>query len=151
MNPASTDPPVPDTVVVVDTDVFSHLFVRSSGPDSRELRDLLVGRLPVIATQTEAELRVWPILSKWGPGKRAQLTGLLAATAIIPVTAVVVGAFAELTANCKLRGHALHQKQHTGDRWVAATAISIDRPLLTLDKIYDQAPGLTLLRGSKRY
>lgn len=42
-------------------------------------------------------------------------------------------------------GHALHAKDHTGDRWIAATAIRWGLPLLSGDGIYRRAPGLNLL------
>lgn len=46
---------LPAALVVVDTDVFSKVFVSTSGPDRRDLIDRLVGRLSVIATQTKAD------------------------------------------------------------------------------------------------
>ena len=63
----------------------------------------------------------------------------------MPVTDEVVAAYVELQVECVRIGHALGQKQHTGDRWVAATAIALDRPLVSLDGIYANAPGLALL------
>jgi hypothetical protein len=39
----------------------------------------------------------------------------------------------------------LHAKEHTGDRWIAATAIRWEIPLLAGDGIYRHAPGLRLL------
>lgn len=59
--------PGPSTLTVVDTDVFSRVMVRQTG--ARELRDRLVGRIPVIATQTRAELLAWPRLRNWGAAK----------------------------------------------------------------------------------
>jgi predicted nucleic acid-binding protein len=84
---------VPESIALVDTDVFSGLYVD-----------------PV----------------------RAERRGL-------PVDAT-------LTAACRRAGHALHDKVHTADRWVAAAAIAKRFPLLSGDAIYAAAPGLTLLR-----
>ncbi|MEK8069657.1 PIN domain-containing protein [Rhodococcoides navarretei] len=56
-------------------------------------------------------------------------------------------AYASLTAACRRVGHALHDKIHTGDRWIAACAISKEVPLLSLDGIYAGAPDLALLGG----
>lgn len=138
---------VPSNLVVVDTDAFSRLFLRPSTPaaDLRRLRDRLSGRVPVIATQTEAELRAWPLVRSWGTTRTTELTRLLDRTLIISVTAEVVDAYARLVAECGRTGHTLHQRQHTGDRWIAATAIALDRPLLAIDGVYADAPKLTLL------
>lgn len=48
-------------------------------------------------------------------------------------------AFAKLTAECKRMGHALHDKVHTGDRWIAACAIAKDIELLAGDGIFQNA------------
>jgi predicted nucleic acid-binding protein len=57
----------------------------------------------------------------------------------------VIDAHATLYAECRRTGHALYDKRHTGDRWVAACAIGKGVPLLAGDGIYRNAPGLTLL------
>lgn len=71
-------------------------------------------------------------------------------TATLPVDGAVVEAFAQLTADCRRLGHALHDKQHTADRWVAATAIAHDLPLLSGDGIFSRAPGLRLVEEVAR-
>lgn len=138
------NPSVPETFTVVDTDAFSHLFVAASSPRLRDLRDRLTGRIPVLATQSRAELLAWPRLGRWGERRSRDLAERLDATPTMPVTADVVAAYVELTVACQQNGHALHQKIHTGDRWVAATAIALNRPLLSLDSVFDGAPGLQL-------
>lgn len=135
---------VPAFLVVVDTDVFSRVYVSTTGPQYRELRDRLAGSLPVIATETYAELMSWPRLRDWGPGRTRAFDGILAATTVIPVTPEVVEAYVTLHVDCLRIGHALSQKVHTADRWVAATALALDRPLISLDGIYRGVPGLTL-------
>ncbi len=135
---------VPASLVVVDTDVFSRVYVSTTGRHYRELRDRLVGSLPVIATETQAELVCWPRLRGWGPGRTRELERILAATTVIPVTPEVVDAYVTLRIDCQRVGHALFQKVHTADRWVAATALALDRPLISLDGIYRDTPGLTL-------
>jgi predicted nucleic acid-binding protein len=57
----------------------------------------------------------------------------------------VIDAFATLTAGCRGNGHALAQKVHTGDRWVAASATAHGLPLLSGDRIYRGVPGLALV------
>lgn len=135
-------PSVPPTLIVIDTDVFSRVMVRSNG--AQDLRDQLVGKVPVIATQTRAELLAWPRLRGWGAARTEQLNGLIESTAVIPVTDEVVGAYVDLGVACIEQGHPLAQKIHSSDRWVAATAIALARPLISLDGIYRNAPGLML-------
>jgi len=57
----------------------------------------------------------------------------------------VIDVFAKLTSECKKTGHALGEKIHTGDRWIAATAIAYDLHLLSGDGIFSGAPDLKLL------
>ncbi|MCM3849991.1 hypothetical protein ND486_27755 [Pseudonocardia sp. DR1-2] len=134
---------VPATAVVIDTDAFSHLFVLNRA--SRELSDRLVGRVPIIATQTRAELLAWPGLRSWGEARTERLHRILRSTLTVPVTDDVVNAYVELRVECTSRGHALGQKVHGADRWVAATAVALARPLIALDGIYAGAPRLSLL------
>jgi predicted nucleic acid-binding protein len=63
----------------------------------------------------------------------------------VPVDERVIDAFVQITVDCRRSGHALGQKEHVADRWIAATAIAIRRPLLASDGIYFDTPGLELL------
>jgi predicted nucleic acid-binding protein len=56
----------------------------------------------------------------------------------------VVSAYAALTAECRRVGHALYDKVHTGDRWIAACVIAKQFDLLAGDAIYQDAPNLAL-------
>lgn len=105
----------------------------------------LQGRIVVVATQTRAELKAWPLLKGWGATQRARMNQILSSTSTVPVTEDVVDAFVALTVRCQHAGHALAQKEHVADRWVAASAIALARPLLALDRIYEGTPDLELL------
>jgi predicted nucleic acid-binding protein len=50
--------------------------------------------------------------------------------------------YAQLRADCEHLGHALGQRQHDADRWVAATALRLGLPLVSNDGIFDNVPGL---------
>ena len=52
--------------------------------------------------------------------------------------------YAKLRADCEAAGHALGQKEHTADRWIAAVAIRLGIPLVSNDGIFEAAPGLIL-------
>jgi hypothetical protein len=56
----------------------------------------------------------------------------------------LVAVYATLRADCEAAGHALAQKQHTADRWIAAVAIRLGIPLVSNDGIFAGAPGLLL-------
>jgi len=57
--------------------------------------------------------------------------------------------YAELKDDCVRTGHALGQKLHDGDRWIAATAIRYGIPLISDDSIFCNAPGLQLITELK--
>jgi predicted nucleic acid-binding protein len=56
----------------------------------------------------------------------------------------LVAIYPTLRAECEAAGHALAQKQHTADRWIAAVAIRLGIPLVSNDGIFRGAPGLIL-------
>lgn len=139
---------VPQDVVVLDTDAYSQLYVRqgATAAPKQAVKDVLVGRTVAIAVQTRAELLVWPELRGWSTDRADRLRDQLDNTPTVPVNDLVIEAFVRITVDCRRRGHALGQKAHVADRWVAATATAISRPLLATDGIYLDAPGLELLR-----
>ena len=51
---------------------------------------------------------------------------------------------AQLRADCAAIGHALAQREHNADRWIAATAIRLGIPLVSNDTIFKAVPGLAL-------
>jgi hypothetical protein len=52
--------------------------------------------------------------------------------------------YAQLRADCVAAGHALGQKEHPADRWIAATAMRLGIPLVSNDGIFRGAPGVEL-------
>jgi len=57
---------------------------------------------------------------------------------------------AQLRADCEKVGHALTQRVHDADRWIAATAIRLGIPLVSNDGIFVDVPGLELESGLTR-
>lgn len=51
---------------------------------------------------------------------------------------------ATLRVACEQRGHALGQREHEADRWIAATALRLNVPLVSDDRIFEAVPGLVL-------
>ncbi len=141
-------------MVLVDTDVMSTV-VLPGGVKGRATRlggewiERLTGRSVAIAVQTRVELLTWPLIARWGPERTARLRASVDAVPTVQVSVEVQDAFIELTAVAQHTGHAIHAKDHTGDRWIAATAIAARLPLASNDGIFDDLPGLVRLTDSR--
>jgi len=138
-----------DDVVLVDTDVFSCVVVtpRDRDPRVTTWRRLLIGKEVALASQTEAELLFGAFSDGWGPRRMGVLRAEIACRVRLAISSEAIDAWARLRADCGGHGHALGDKAHMGDAWVAATAIAYDLPLLAGDGIFRGAPGLRLLDG----
>jgi predicted nucleic acid-binding protein len=111
--------------VLLDTDLFSKVFVQSPRDDiGRAWVAALAGRTVVIAVQTEVELRVWPLLRNWGEQRTAQLLQRVTSVPTIQINESVQAAYVGLTVWAKETGHGIGAKDHTADRWIAATALA---------------------------
>jgi predicted nucleic acid-binding protein len=134
--------------VLVDTDVFSRVFVATgTSAEGQRWSSALAGRTITIAVQTEVELRAWPLLKRWGSKRTAALEQQLASIGTIQVTSPVQAKFIELTVWAKATGHAIQDKAHTADRWIAATAIAYDLEIAAGDGIYSDVKDLRRLKG----
>lgn len=141
---------VEETVALVDTDVFSGLYVDPDRAARRGLpveswRGALAGRQVVLSFQSRAEVLAGARASNWGTARIADVVAQLDRIPTIPADSAVIDAYATLTASCRRTGHALHDKIHTADRWVAACAMAKQVPLLSGDRIYAGAPDLALI------
>ncbi|GMU79045.1 MAG: hypothetical protein AMXMBFR46_18380 [Acidimicrobiia bacterium] len=129
--------------VVVDTDVFSARFV----PDStlaRRYEPLLVGRVEYLSFQTVAEVRYGALQRGWGNARRGRLEAAMARVEVVHTGDELIRVYAELRVACTRAGHALGQREHDADRWVAATALRLGVPLVSNDRVFDGTPGLAL-------
>jgi predicted nucleic acid-binding protein len=136
--------------VVIDTDVYSALITDPERAARRGLpvlswQDALVGARLLISFQTRAEVLAGLRAGNWSDTRQHAALARLATAPTIPADGEVLDAYAELTSLCRRAGHALHDKVHTADRWVAACAVAKGLPLLSGDGIYRGAPGLSLL------
>ncbi len=136
--------------VVIDTDVYSALYTDPERAGRRGLPvtawlEALAGDRVLISFQTRAEVLAGLRAGSWGDNRRQTALEKLDAAPTIPADRDVIDSYAELTSLCRRAGHALHDKIHTADRWVAACAIAKGLPLLSGDGIYRDAPSLLLL------
>ena len=132
--------------IVADTGVFSaSLSRRHPASFDRKVR-LMSGQQVFLAAMTVAELRYGALVAEWGDNRRARLEQSIQASTIVPVTDSLLSRVAELRLACRQAGHPLADRSHTGDLWIAASALHIGAPLLTADKVFEDTPSLQLLR-----
>ena len=128
---------------MVDTDVFSARLVPDS-PLARRYEPLLVGRIEFVSFQTVAEVRYGAQLRGWGDTRLARMEAEIARTEVVHSGNDLIAVYADLRVACHRAGHALGQREHDADRWIAATALRLGVPLLSNDVGFRGAPGLEL-------
>jgi hypothetical protein len=129
--------------IVIDTDVFSADLV----PGSRiaELyAPIITGRPAFISFQTVAELRYGALRRGWGPARMLKLDAKIQRAEVVHTGPELVQICAQLRVDCDAIGHALGQREHNADRWVAATAMRLRVPLVSNDGIFRGVPDLML-------
>jgi predicted nucleic acid-binding protein len=136
-------PTGPRGPIVIDTDVFSSDL--SPGARLTPLyAPIIAGRPAFISFQTAAELRYGAIHRGWGAARLLKLETKLAKAQLVHSGQDLVNVCAELRARCTAVGHALAQKDHNADLWIAATAIRLGISLVSNDGIFKAVPGLNL-------
>lgn len=131
--------------VVVDTGVFGARLTPRGKPLASGYRPLLAGRPAVICFVTAAELRFGAQVAGWGKPRQMRLEHELSQVEVVWPGPELADTYAALRAWCVKNGHGLGQKEHEADRWVAATAIRLDIPLVAHDTIFADVKGLDLL------
>lgn len=121
--------------VLVDTNVFT-ARLRPRSPLNVQYSKHLVGQRLALAPQTVAEARYDALKAGWGAPRLGRLDLLIRRARTLPVDIETIDRVARLRNDCRLAGHPLHQKQHNGDLWVAATAIRWGIPLVAHDRVF---------------
>jgi tRNA(fMet)-specific endonuclease VapC len=103
---------------------------------------IIVGRPAVISFQTVADWRLGALLRNWGEARLRKLDVRIAAAETVHTGPDLVATYARLRVDCERIGHALAQRQHDADRWVAATALRLGIPLVSNDGIFANVPAL---------
>jgi predicted nucleic acid-binding protein len=91
------------------------------------------------------EPRFGALRADWGEMRRRRLDRDIAQLSIVQADDDLATACADLRHRCQRVGHALGDKIHDGDRWVAAVAILLGVQLVSHDGVFEQAPGLELI------
>lgn len=129
--------------VVIDTDVFSAGLLPGSRLAAR-YAPIIAGRAVMISFQTVAELQFGALRRGWGEARMLKLVALVQSAHVVHTGPDLVAVCARLRVDCEAAGHALGQPEHNADRWIAATAIRHDIPLVSNDRIFRDVPGLVL-------
>jgi predicted nucleic acid-binding protein len=129
--------------VVVDTDVYSARLIPNSTL-ARRHEPLLLGRIEFVSFQTVAEVRYGALLRGWGAARLRRMEAEIARIEVVHTGPELIRTYAELRVACQRAGHALSQREHDADRWIAATAIRLGVPLVSNDGVFGNTPGLQL-------
>lgn len=131
--------------VVVDTGVFGARLTPAGHELAFVYRPLLAGRPAVLSYATVAELRFGATLAGWGARRMRRLDTELAEVEKVWPGPNLMAAYVSLRVWCVKAGHGLAHKDHEADRWIAATAVWLDIPLVAHDAIFNNVEGLQLL------
>ena len=131
--------------VVVDTMVISWLFDDRPSPLADQYRDLIGAQPALLAFHTVMELRFGTLRAGWRELRRRRLERRIAELTVAQPDDEMITECASLRLRCQQVGHALGDKLHDGDRWIAATAIRLGLPPVSHDGLFSGAPGLQLL------
>ena len=129
--------------IVIDTDVYGANLV-SGSKLAVAYSPIITGRAAFISFQTAAELRYGAIRRNWGAARMLALEQRIGEAEIVHSGPELILIYARLRAECERIGHALSQRHHDADRWVAATALRLQIPLVSNDQIFRDVPGLTV-------
>ena len=135
----------PPVGVVVDTMVISWLIDERPNPLAERYRELIGDAPVVLAFQTVMELRFGALRAGWGELRRRDLDRRIAQLSIVQPDDEMITRCAQLRVECQRIGHALADKLHDGDRWIAAAALRLGCPLVSHDRLFNNTPGLTLI------
>ena len=132
--------------VVLDTDIVSWLLDPRPSPHAEAARRVIDGRSRVVSFVTVTELRYGALRAGWGELRLRRLERSLADLDVIQTSEQLINRCASVRAEARRAGHALAQKIHEADRWVAATALALDLELVAGDAIFEGVAGLQIHR-----
>jgi len=116
--------------VVIDTDVISFLYKRDTR--ARLYEPHLNDPPFIVSFMSLAELRRWTLERNWGEGRRQEPEGYLTRYLILHSDDLMSDRWAYAMNSARLQG----QPIGPADAWVAATALLLDVPLITHNKVH---------------
>jgi predicted nucleic acid-binding protein len=130
--------------VVVDTMVISWILM-DQRPYADAYKSLIDTRPLTFTFQTVMELRYGALHANWGELRRRRLDRDISQFSLLQADDELSTVCAELRHRCSQIGHALGDKIHDGDRWIAAAAIRLSIPLVSDDGVFAGVPDLELI------
>jgi predicted nucleic acid-binding protein len=124
-------------------DVFSAELVPGSRLAERYAL-IITGRKAFISFRTAGEVLYGALRRVWGTARMLKLDTKMQQAEVVHTGPELVLVCAQLRADCEAAGHALAQREHNADRWIAATALRLGIPLVSNDGIFRGVPGLAL-------
>jgi predicted nucleic acid-binding protein len=97
--------------VLVDTNVFT-ARLRNDRRLERQYGKHTAGKRVVVTPQTVAEARYGALAAGWGVRRASELDRLIAHVGVLEVDGETTEAVAQVRNQCRLIGHALHQRLH---------------------------------------
>jgi predicted nucleic acid-binding protein len=130
--------------VVLDTNLASAIVAKRANYIAPYRRHL-TGRPIVLAFVTVAELRYGAFQMGWQENRLDEMEKFISRTTVVMPDNDLVTTCARLRTDCRASGHGLHQKIHEADRWIAATCLRYNLPVVTNDRIFVGVPGLVAI------
>lgn len=113
--------------VILDTDVASRIIYKHKLPTQLSAR--LMGRRGILTFVTFGELTKWVDVRRWGNTRRQDFSDWLSGFPVLPGEESVATTWGRISAMAQLRGRPGPQN----DSWIAATCLTYDLPLATLN------------------
>jgi len=133
--------PARSSTVLLDTDVFSHIY--KGRPEASPYLPHLKGVIPAITIITVGELYKWAYMKKWSPRNLAGLEDRFTQFLILPFDFAVAQQWA------RIQSAKLGRNVPQNDAWIAACAITYGCPLLTHNrKDFQDIQGLDVISYS---
>ncbi len=149
--PQREDAEAGQALAVADTHMVSAILVGRNRDREAKLLERyaahLRGKSLVLSFATVCELRYGGLKAGWAPARTEQMEAWFReVAAIVMPDNDLVTICAGLRDECRRNGHALSDKVHDSDRWIASTAIRHKIPLISDDTIFRNVPSLALLQ-----
>ncbi len=126
---------------VLDTNILGS-SLRPGGRLWQSAGEIIDDAAILVSFITVAELRFGASLASWGERRLVELEERLDAAEVVWPGPRLAAGYVDLRTWATRAGHPLSGRAHEADRWIAATALSLDQPLVTSDLVFASVPGL---------
>lgn len=136
--------------IVLDTMVATALINKTKRPEAAaRYLGILDGRPRGLSFASVSELPYGALKAGWGKSRHRGLERDLDEYTVIKPSDEILTKCAEVRWTAFHQGHALSQRVHDSDKWIAATALHLDLDLISDDRVFRKFPGLRLVRPGR--